>query len=98
MLIPEIGSQDLAIFVTASGSTMSSLAYVDIARRCKCRTLAITFNAKGEISQQCDQIAEYPQPKEKGLMKSYHEVGFIYIFDRIVSFLPAEEFVHTNFE
>ena len=98
LLIPEIGSQDLAIFVTASGGTKSSLAYVDIARRCKCRTLAITFNAKGEISRQCDQIAEYPQPKEKGLMKSYHEVGFIYIFERIVSFLPAEEFVHTNFE
>ena len=36
--------------------------------------------------------------KEKGLMKSYYEVGFIYIFERIISFLPSEQFVHTNFE
>lgn len=98
LLIPEMGSQDLAIFVTASGSTTSSLAYIEIARRCKCKTLAITFNANGDISKQCDQIAIYPQPKEKGLMKSYYEVGFIYIFERIISFLPTEQFVHTNFE
>ena len=98
LLIPDIGSQDLAIFVTASGSTVSSLAYIEIAQRCKCKTLAITFDSKGEISRQCDKIAEYPQPKEKGLMKSYYEVGFIYIFERIISFLPTEQFVHTNFE
>ena len=98
LLIPEMGSQDIAIFVTASGSTTSSLAYIEIAKRCKCKTLAITFNAKGAISQQCDQVAEYPQPKQKGLMKSYYEIGFVYIFERIISFLPREDFIHTNFE
>ena len=36
--------------------------------------------------------------ESKGLMKSYYEVGFIYIFERIISLLPQEEFVHTNFE
>jgi len=31
-------------------------------------------------------------------MKSYHELGFIYIFERLISEFAAEEFVHTNFE
>ena len=98
LLIPTVGDKDLAVFVTASGSTVSSLAYTLVAKRARCRTLAITFNPKGEIPKQCDTVVAYPQPESKGLMKSYYEVGFIYIFERIVSFLPAEEFVHTNFE
>ena len=44
LLIPEIDQQDLAVFVTASGSTVSSLAYTLVAKRAKCKTMAITFN------------------------------------------------------
>ena len=98
LLIPEIGPEDLAIFVTASGSTVSSLAYTLIAKRAGCKTLAITFNPLGQICAECDDVVSYPQPEQQGLMKSYFEVGFIYIFERIISLLPQEEFVHTNFE
>ena len=98
LLIPEIGPEDLAVFVTASGSTVSSLAYTLIAKRTGCRTMAITFNPEGQICKECETVVAYPQPESKGLMKSYYEVGFIYIFERIISLLPQEEFVHTNFE
>ena len=98
LLIPEIDVNDLAVFVTASGDTISSLAYIQIAKKCGCKTLAITFNAQGEIPKQCDTVCEYQQPKQKGLMKSYYEVGFVYIFERIVSLLPQDNFIHTNFE
>ena len=98
LLLPEIGKKDIAVFVTASGSTVSSLAYTLIAKRAGCSTLAITFNPQGEICKQCDTVVSYPQPETPGLMKSYYEVGFIYIFERIISLLPQEEFVHTNFE
>tara|TARA_B100000424_G_scaffold269472_1_gene266491 strand:+ start:45 stop:536 length:492 start_codon:yes stop_codon:yes gene_type:complete len=98
LLVPEIDVHDLAVFVTASGDTLSSLAYIQIAKKCRCKTLAITFNAQGEIPKQCDTVCEYKQPKQKSFMKSYYEVGFIYIFERIISFLPTEQFVHTNFE
>ena len=98
LLIPEIGQQDLAIFVTASGSTLSSLAYTMVATNAGCRTLAITFNPDGAICKQCDNIVSYPQPQSSGLMKSYYEIGFIYIFEKIISLLPQDQFVHTNFE
>lgn len=98
LLIPEIDQQDLAVFVTASGSTVSSLAYTLVAKRAKCKTMAITFNPQGQICKECETVVAYPQPESKGLMKSYYEVGFIYIFERIISLLPEDEFVHTNFE
>ena len=98
LLIPEISEQDLAVFVTASGSTVSSLAYTLIAKRTGCRTMAITFNPNGQICLECDDVVAYPQPEKQGLMKSYYEVGFIYIFERIISLLPEDDFVHTNFE
>ena len=98
LLIPEIGPEDLAIFVTASGSTVSSLAYTLIAKRAGCKTLAITFNPLGQICAECDDVVSYPQPEQQGLMKSYYEIGFIYIFERIISLLPENDFVHTNFE
>ena len=98
LLVPELSDQDLVIFVTASGETTSSLAYLEIAKRIGVRTLAITFNAQGSISKGCDVVAEYPRPRTQGLMKSYYEIGFIYVLERIVSQLPADQFVHTNFE
>ena len=70
LLIPEIGPEDLAIFVTASGSTVSSLAYTLIAKRVGCKTLAITFNPLGQICAECDDVVSYPQPKQQGLMGS----------------------------
>lgn len=99
LLVPRLTKRDLVIFVTASGSTESSLTYTKIARRLGVKTMAITFNASGPICENCDIVVAYPQPKnQKHLMKSYYEIGFIYILERIISLLPAEEFVHTNFE
>ena len=98
LLITPIDENDLAIFVTASGSTVSSLAYTLVAKRTGCKTLAITFNPDGEICKQCDEVVSYPQPDTPGLMKSYYEIGFIYIFEKIISLLPQDQFVHTNFE
>lgn len=98
LLVPKIGDRDLVIFVTASGTTRSSLSYVEIAKDLGVRTMAVTFNAQGAISKGCDVVVEYPRPRAKGLMKSYYEIGFIYLFERIVSLLPEDQFVHTNFE
>ena len=98
LLIPEIGENDLAIFVTASGNTLSSLVYTQIAEKAKCKTLAITFNPNGDICKKCNEVCSYQSPDKKSLMKSYYEVGFIYIFERIISLLPRDQFVHTNFE
>ena len=98
LLVPKLGEGDLVIFVTASGTTRSSLSYVDIARSTGARSMAITFNAQGAISKGCDTVVEYPRPRTKGLMKSYYEIGFIYLFERIVSLFPEDQFVHTNFE
>ena len=98
LLITPIDENDLAVFVTASGSTLSSLAYTMVATNAGCRTLAITFNPDGAICKQCDNIVSYPQPQSSGLMKSYYEIGFIYIFEKIISLLPQDQFVHANFE
>lgn len=98
LLVPQLGADDLVIFVTASGTTRSSLSYVDIAKDVGARTMAITFNGDGAISKGCDVVVEYPRPRTQGLMKSYYEIGFIYLFERIVSLFPEDQFVHTNFE
>ena len=99
ILVPRLDKNDLVIFVTASGNTASSLAYVDIAKKCNCKTLAITFNPEGKISKQCDVVCDFEQSdSQDNLMKSYYELGFIFIFERIISLMPEDQFVHTNFE
>lgn len=96
--VPRVDERDLIIFVTASGNTASSYAYIDIANKTGARTMCITFNPDGRISQSVDQMIVYKESKLPLLMKSYHELGFIYIFERLISEFPPEEFVHTNFE
>lgn len=97
--VPLVDKNDLIIFVTASGNTASSLAYVDIAKKTGAKTCAITFNPDGKIPSQCDTIVSYHADKKyTSLMKSYCEVGFLYIFERLVERLDKDKFVHTNFE
>jgi DNA-binding MurR/RpiR family transcriptional regulator len=96
--VPRVDSRDLIVFVTASGNTASSYAYIDIAKKAGARTMSITFNPAGRICQETDLTISYKESELPLLMKSYHELGFIYIFERLISEFPAEEFVHTNFE
>ena len=96
--VPRLDSRDLVVFVTASGNTASSFAYIDIAKKTGTRTMSITFNADGRISSATDICVEYKESDLPMLMKSYHELGFIYIFERLISDFPTEVFVHTNFE
>jgi DNA-binding MurR/RpiR family transcriptional regulator len=96
--VPNLDSRDLVVFVTASGNTASSFAYIDIAQKTNAKTMSITFNANGRISSSTDICIEYSESKLPMLMKSYHELGFIYIFEKLISHFPAEVFVHTNFE
>lgn len=96
--VPRLDSRDLVVFVTASGNTASSFAYIDIAKKTGTRTMSVTFNADGRISLATDVCIEYKESDLPMLMKSYHELGFIYIFERLISEFPPEVFVHTNFE
>lgn len=96
--VPRLDSRDLVIFVTASGNTASSFAYISIAKKTGARTMSVTFNADGRISLATDVCIEYKESDLPMLMKSYHELGFIYIFERLISEFPPEVFVHTNFE
>lgn len=96
--VPRVDDRDLVIFVTASGNTASSYAYIDIAKKTGVRKMGITFNPDGKICQECDIVVAYKESELPLLMKSYHELGFIYIFERLISEFAAEEFVHTNFE
>lgn len=96
--VPRVDERDLVIFVTASGNTSSSYAYIDIAKKTGARTMSVTFNPDGRICQECDLTIAYKESELPLLMKSYHELGFIYIFERLISEFPPEEFVHTNFE
>lgn len=97
--VPHLTEKDLVIFVTASGNTKSSLAYVEIAKKTKARTCAVTFNRNGKIPQSCDVIIDYKADEQyASLMKSYYEVGFLYIFERLTGHLDKDKFVHTNFE
>jgi DNA-binding MurR/RpiR family transcriptional regulator len=96
--VPRVDNRDLIVFVTASGNTASSYAYIDIAKKTGARTMSITFNPSGRICQETDLTISYKESELPLLMKSYHELGFIYIFERLISEFPAEDFVHTNFE
>lgn len=96
--VPYVNDLDLIVFVTASGNTASSYAYVDIARKTGAKTMAITFNPEGRISSSVDICVSYAAGENSGLMKSYYELGFLYIFEKLISSIPPEEFVHTNFE
>ena len=96
--VPRVDARDLIIFVTASGNTASSYAYVDIARKTGARTISITFNPQGRICKETDVCISYKESDLPLLMKSYHEIGFIYIFERLISEFNPEYFVHTNFE
>lgn len=96
--VPNLDSRDLVVFVTASGNTASSFSYIDIAAKTGTKTMSITFNASGRISSATDICVEYSESKLPMLMKSYHELGFIYIFEKLISQFPAEVFAHTNFE
>lgn len=95
--VPYVNDSDLIVFVTASGNTASSYAYVDIARKTGAKTMAITFNPSGRISQSVDVCVSYTA-NNNGLMKSYYELGFLYIFERLIMRYPSDQFVHTNFE
>tara|TARA_R110000772_G_scaffold90861_3_gene187143 strand:+ start:22111 stop:22599 length:489 start_codon:yes stop_codon:yes gene_type:complete len=96
--VPNLDSRDLVVFVTASGNTASSFAYIDIAKKTGTRTMSVTFNAGGRISSATDVCVSYTESDLPLLMKSYHELGFIYIFERLISDFPPKVFVHTNFE
>ena len=96
--VPKLSDVDLVIFVTASGNTASSYAYVDIAKKTGAKTMAITFNPMGCISKSVDICISYNAIENQSLMKSYYEIGFIYIFERLITQHLPEQFVHTNFE
>lgn len=96
--VPYVNDLDLIVFVTASGNTASSYAYVDIARKTGAKTMAITFNPDGRISSNVDICIAYNAGENSGLMKSYYELGFLYIFEKLISSIPPDSFVHTNFE
>ena len=96
--VPKVSDTDLGIFVTASGNTASSYAYVDIAKKTGAKTMAITFNPEGCISKSVDVCVSYNANENRSLMKSYYEIGFTYKFERLVSSFRSEQFVHTNFE
>jgi len=95
--VPNVNDLDLIVFVTASGNTASSYAYVDIARKTGARTMSITFNPNGRISKETDVCVSYTA-NNSALMKSYYELGFLYIFERLITLYPTNQFVHTNFE
>ena len=59
LLVPKLGEGDLVIFVTASGTTRSSLSYVDIARSTGARSHSYIFTFWGAISKGCDTVVEY---------------------------------------
>lgn len=96
--VPKLDDLDLVIFVTASGNTASSYAYVDIAKKTGAKTMAITFNPDGRISKSVDICVSYNASETHSLMKSYYEIGFLYIFERLITLNSADQFVHTNFE
>jgi DNA-binding MurR/RpiR family transcriptional regulator len=97
--VPRLDETDLVIFVTASGNTKSSLAYIEIAKDAGARTCAVTFNRNGKIPKQCNVIIDYKADEQyTTFMKSYYEVGFLYIFERLTGHLDKEKFIHTNFE
>jgi|TARA_R110000868_G_scaffold1415_2_gene11039 DNA-binding MurR/RpiR family transcriptional regulator len=96
--VPNLDYRDLVIFVTASGNTASSYAYIDIAKQTGASTMAITFSPHGRISKAVDNCITYTQGTTSSLMKSYHEIGFLYIFERLISAIPMDQFVHTNLE
>ena len=108
--IPMINGQDLIIFVSASGHTISSHVYVSIAKEVGARTLAITFNDTGRITLAVQTAIIYQEKKAHHAselfeqlanplpMKTYYELAFLYIFERLVSRFDSREFEHTNFE
>tara|TARA_B100000809_G_scaffold84417_1_gene82888 strand:- start:1104 stop:1628 length:525 start_codon:yes stop_codon:yes gene_type:complete len=108
--IPMINGEDLIIFVSASGHTISSHVYVSIAKEVGARTLAITFNNTGRITLAVQSAVIYQEKKaylaselfeqmaNPMPMKTYYEVAFLYIFERLVSQFDSSEFEHTNFE
>ena len=108
--IPMINGQDLVVFVSASGHTISSHVYVSIAKEVGARTLAITFNDTGRITLAVQTAIIYQEKKAHHAselfeqlanplpMKTYYELAFLYIFERLVSRFDSREFEHTNFE
>ena len=96
--IPMINGQDLVIFVSASGHTISSHVYVSIAKDVGARTLAITFNDTGRITLSVQNAVIYQDKEVPMLMKSYYELAFLYIFERLINQFDSSEFEHTNFE
>jgi len=96
--IPMINGQDLVIFVSASGHTVSSHVYISIAKEVGARTLAITFNDTGRITLSVQNAVIYQDKEIPMLMKSYYELAFLYIFERLINQFDSSEFEHTNFE
>ena len=70
--IPMINGEDLVIFVSASGHTISSHIYISIAKEVGARTLAITFNDTGRITL-ADQTAVIYQDKKAYLASELFE-------------------------
>ena len=72
--------------------------------------MAITFNDTGRITLSVQTAVIYQEKKANHAselfeqianpmpMKTYYELAFLYIFERLVSQFDSSEFEHTNFE
>ena len=96
--VPKLNNQDLIIFVSASGQTLSSWIYTQVAKDINARTMAITFNDTGRITRAVKVPVIYNEKRNNMPMKSYYELAFMYIFEKLLSTFDTGKFTHTNFE
>ncbi len=96
--IPKLNFKDLVIFVTASGHTKSSWIYLEIADEIHAKTMAITFNDTGRITRGVKTAVIYEEKSNSMPMKSYYELAFLYIFEKLLTTFDTDKFQHTNFE
>ena len=69
-----------------------------IAKDINARTMAITFNDTGRITRDVKVPVIYDEKRNNMPMKSYYELAFMYIFEKLLSTFDTGKFTHTNFE
>ncbi|MFD1956787.1 MurR/RpiR family transcriptional regulator [Paenibacillus thailandensis] len=92
-----LGPDDVAIFVSNSGSTSDVLEALDIAAKNGCKTIAVTKHSKSELADKCDIILNISTPEltfRSGAMGS--RIAMLTVVDMLFAGVASAEYHHVK--
>ena len=81
--VPFTSKDDLVIFASSSGETLTNVCLAEIAKKYECKILLVSFNPESSIGKLADYTVKLNNIKSKQLMKSAPEHATYMLYDMI---------------